>query len=116
MDNAIIYIENLDKIFNGDKTLIYKACNSFIKYVDYYINLMKSAHKEGNWSEIKRIAHSFKTSLSMFGDKNVLSILSRLEHISQENEKEKKLILDEFIIAVTKVKNTSQYIMHNMRM
>lgn len=112
MNKSNEYIENLDKIFNGDKELMYKACKIFIKYFDYYISLMKQAHLENNWHEIKRIAHSFKTSLTMFGEINVIILINRLEGINQKNEREK--IFDEFIIAMKKVKKTSQYIIDNM--
>jgi len=116
MNKAEIYIESLDEIFNGDKLLIYKACNSFLKHVDYYLNLMKCAYEEDNRIEIQRITHSFKTTLHMFGDKRAIQIAKELEdEIKYNKNMQYKYIFTDFIEAIKSAQNTSKYIIDTMK-
>ncbi len=81
MDKSNLYFENLDNIFSGDKALILKACQSFIKHSKTYMKIIHEAHRHKNGYELKRIAHSFKASFVMFGDEDAQKAALELEEI-----------------------------------
>jgi HPt (histidine-containing phosphotransfer) domain-containing protein len=89
MNKTSIYLENLDKILSKDQALIFLTCESFLKHSKNYMCLINEAHKNKNGQELKRIAHSFKSSFVMFGDMEAQNAAKELERIGQENDWEK---------------------------
>ncbi len=85
MDKSSQYFDNLDNIFNGDKVLIFTACQSFIKHSQKYMWLITEAQKQKNGDDLKRIAHSFKYSFLMFGENDGHEAASELERIAIED-------------------------------
>jgi len=89
MNKANIYLENLDKILNKDQALIFLTCESFLKHSKNYMCLINDAHKNKNGQELRRVAHSFKSSFVMFGDMEAQNAAKELERIGRENDWEK---------------------------
>ena len=85
MNKANLYYEKLDDIFGGDKALIYKVCQSFLKHGGNYQSLINEAHKNKNGDELKRIAHSLKSSFIMFGDQEAQNAAIDLEKVGENN-------------------------------
>ncbi|WP_291318456.1 Hpt domain-containing protein [Desulfonatronospira sp.] len=101
MDKSQIYLENLDRIFSGDKALILKACQSFIKHSKTYMEIIHEAHKHKNGPEMQRIAHSFKASFVMFGDEDAQKAANDLEQIG---------IADQWDNCDTKIRNFDDHL------
>ncbi len=85
MSKANLYYEKLDDIFGGDKALIYNVCQSFLKHGKNYQLLIDEAHKNKDGDELKRIAHSLKSSFIMFGDQEAQKAAIDLEKIGEKN-------------------------------
>lgn len=108
------YFEQLDKVFCGDRTMIYKACQSFLKHSDNYLQLMIEACDSKNGPELTRVAHSFKSSFVMFGDTDARDAASELEEIGRKNNWESsRVIMDKFSKILHSARKTSQEIMSN---
>lgn len=86
MKKTKIYRENLDKILCKDQALIFLTCESFLKHSKNYMCLINEAHKNKNGQELKRVAHSFKSSFVMFGDVEAQDAAKELERIGREND------------------------------
>lgn len=114
MDKNKDYFEHLDKVFNGDRTMMYKACQSFLKHSDNYLQLMIEACNSKNGPELTRIAHSFKSSFVMFGDIDASDAASELEEIGRENNWEgSQIIMEKFSEILGSVRMASQEVMSN---
>ncbi|EFI35331.1 hypothetical protein Dthio_PD2746 [Desulfonatronospira thiodismutans ASO3-1] len=105
MDKSQAYLENLDKIFSGDKALILKACQSFIKHSKTYMEIIHEAHRHKNGPELKRIAHSFKASFVMFGDADAQNAACDLEKIGAD---------DKWDNCATKIKNFNDQLQNSI--
>jgi HPt (histidine-containing phosphotransfer) domain-containing protein len=86
MNKTSIYLENLNKILCRDQALIFLTCESFLKHSQNYMRLINEAHKNKNGQELKRVAHSFKSSFVMFGDMEAQDAAQELERIGREND------------------------------
>ncbi len=86
MDKHALYTDNLDDLFNGDQDLTIKACQSFLKHIGNYTAMLIDARVNKNGPELKRIAHSLKSSFRLFGDWDAQKTAMELERIGQEND------------------------------
>ncbi len=95
MNKTSIYLENLNKILSKDQSLIILTCHSFLKHSKDYMSLIYEANKNKNGQELKRVAHSFKSSFVMFGDEEARKTITELERIGLENDWENSDIIVE---------------------
>ncbi|MFW5730817.1 MAG: Hpt domain-containing protein [Desulfonatronovibrionaceae bacterium] len=108
MDKTREYLESLDSVFCGDRTMIFRACQSFLNHCDGYMDVMNRACQARNGPELQRIAHAFKSSFVMFGDAAATNAALEMEKRGQENNWDGvNDVLNRFCLQLESVRNTS---------
>lgn len=92
---TIIMKKNLEKVsdftylsetMQGNKRLIKEIIDVFIKQVSEDISYLKKEIELENFSWIKKISHTMKSSASIMGISSALPILNQMQELAQRGE------------------------------
>jgi HPt (histidine-containing phosphotransfer) domain-containing protein len=91
----LIKLDNLMEMSGGDKSFISEIFKLFLTHVDAYLTDSENAFAAGDYPQLKKIAHKFKSSVQLFEIMEIVTLILKIEDASFPNlkESEKKDIL-----------------------
>lgn len=83
----MVSLEMLEEMSNGDKDFIREMINIYQEDTPVYMKELEIAVSNDNWDEISKVAHKMKSSTRVLGAEVLVTSLSKLEAIAQEENK-----------------------------
>ncbi len=84
--SSLIDLTYLKEASGGDTQFIHKMIETFVKHSPDYIEKFQDALDKDNLSELKRIAHKYKATISIVGIKVIEQLIERLESNISSNK------------------------------
>ncbi len=73
------YFEALCRGLDGDAAMAQRFCRTFLAHCDTYLGCIRTAVEKRQIRELKRLAHSFKSSFDLLGDAEACTLTRELE-------------------------------------
>lgn len=90
--NLRIDFENLYEITEGKKSLLLNLLQVLAKNLKEYPKSMKSLAEKKDWTELRALAHKFKSSVAYLGHEGFVEVLNKLEASVENNAAERDIV------------------------
>lgn len=87
METQLINLHFLESFTKGDTAKMKKYITMFIQSAPNAISEMKMLQANGNWNQLRTVAHSLKPQLGYMGIDSVKEIIVRIEEYAAEEKK-----------------------------